>query len=73
MVTWLSLLCALLFLLLIPLAPWLIRLRIRLMRWLNLPWAVRLLERHFKTWVLFLRIVLLVLAAILLAVSWSHR
>ena len=45
---------AVLSLILIPLAPKLVRLRIRILRWLHWDRAVNLLERHFDGWVLFL-------------------
>ena len=50
---------AILSLILIPLAPQLVRLRIRILRWLHWNWAVNLLEKHFDGWVLFLRMVAL--------------
>ncbi len=62
---------AALFLILIPLAPKLIRLRIRILRWLHWDWAVNLLEKHFDGWVLFVRIFLFVIAAVLLYVGWE--
>ena len=46
-------------------APKLVRLRIRFFKWLHWTWAVRVLEEHFERWVLFFRIVLLGLAAVL--------
>ncbi len=49
---------AILSLILIPLAPKLVRLRIRFFRWIHWNWAVNLLERHFQGWVLFFRIIL---------------
>ena len=58
-------------LILIPLAPKLIRLRIRFFRWLHWNWAVNLLEKHFDGWVLIVRIILLVIAAALLYVGWE--
>ena len=45
-------------LLLIPLAPKLVRLRIRLLKWFRWKWAVNLLERHFTGWVWFVRVLL---------------
>ena len=62
---------AILSLILIPLAPKLVRLRIRLLRWLRWNWAVNLLEKHFDGWVLLVRIILLVIAAGLLYVGWE--
>jgi len=52
-------------LILIPVAPKLVRLRIRFFRWMNWAWAVSVLEEHFERWVLFVRIVLLGLAVVL--------
>jgi hypothetical protein len=62
---------AFLSLILIPLAPRLVRLRIRFLRWLHWNWAVNLLEKHFDGWVLFFRIILLVIAAVLLNLGWE--
>jgi hypothetical protein len=55
----------------IPLAPKLVRLRIRILRWLGWDWAVNLLEKHFDGWVLFFRKTLFVVAAVLLYVGWE--
>jgi len=62
---------AILALILIPLAPKLVRLRIRFLRWLHWNWAVNLLEKYFDGWVLFVRIILLVIAAVLLYAGWE--
>ena len=62
---------AILSLTLIPLAPQLVRLRIRVFRWLRWNWAVKLLEEHFDGWVLFVRTVLLVIAAVLFYIGWE--
>ncbi len=62
---------AILSLILIPLAPKLVRLRIRFLRWLHWNWAVNLLEKHFDGWVLIFRIILLVIAAVLLYLGWE--
>jgi hypothetical protein len=62
---------AILLLILIPLAPKLLRIRIRFLRWLHWNWAVNLLEKHFDGWVLFFRIILFVIAAVLLYVVWE--
>ncbi len=62
---------AVLSLILIPLAPKLIRLRIRLLRWLRWNWGANLLEKHFDGWVLFRRVILFVIAAVLLYVGWE--
>jgi hypothetical protein len=52
-------------LILVPLAPNLIRLRIRFFKWLEWTWAVNLLEKYFDRWVLTVRVILLLLAAVL--------
>ena len=57
---------AILALILIPVAPKLMRLRIRFFKWLHWTWAARVTEEHFERWVLVLRTVLLVLAVALL-------
>ena len=57
-------------LILIPLAPRLLRLRVRLLEWVGWSWAVRLIEDHFDAWVLFARILLSVIAALLLYFGW---
>jgi hypothetical protein len=62
---------AILSLILIPLAPKLVRLRIRILKWLRWNWASNLLERHFDSWVLIFRLVLFVVAAVLLYVGWE--
>jgi hypothetical protein len=69
--TWLLLAIALLLLILIPFAPNLVRLRIRILRWLHWNWAVNLLENHFRGWVLFVRIVLFVVAAVLILAAFD--
>ncbi len=66
MYTWLLFVLAILALILVPLAPSLVRLRIRFFRWLHWNWAVNLLESHFQDWVVFVRIILFVIAALLL-------
>lgn len=70
--TWLLFSIAVILLVLIPFAPQLVRLRIRILRWLNWNWAVNLLESHFHGWVTFFRTVLFVLAAVLLYVVWTR-
>jgi hypothetical protein len=62
---------AILSLILIPFAPKLVRLRIRILRWLHWDWAVNLLEKQFDGWVWFFRIVLLVIAAVLNYIGWE--
>ena len=50
-------------------APKLVRLRIKFFKWLHWTWAVRVLEEHFESRVLFFRIVLLGLAVVLFLVG----
>ena len=68
--TWLLFTIAILLLVLIPFAPQLVRLRIRILRWLHWNWAANLLENHFLGWVSFFRIILFVIAAVLIVIGW---
>jgi len=70
--SWMFFAIGVLFLVLIPFVPQLVRLRIRILRWLHWNWAVNLLERHFQGWVSFFRIFLFVLAIVMLAIGWSQ-
>lgn len=54
----------------IPFTPQLIRLRIRFMRWLHWQWAARLLEDYFDVWVLCVRTLLFVIAAVFIIFGW---
>jgi len=49
--------------------PQLVRIRIRILRWLGWSWAANLLENHFQTWVLIFRVFLIVAAAVLLYIG----
>jgi hypothetical protein len=69
---WPLIIVAVLFLILIPFAPQLVRLRIRIMRWLKWNWAVNLLESHFQGWVWVFRIILFVIAAVLFYIGWTE-
>ena len=69
---WLPFTIAILLLILIPFAPQLVRLRIRVLRWLHWNWAADLLENHFLGWVSFFRIILFVIAAVLFYIGWSQ-
>ena len=60
---------AILALILIRVAPELMRLRIRFFKWLHWTWAARVTEEHFERWVLFFRIFLLGLAVVLFLVG----
>ena len=72
MYTWLLFVVAVLFLILIPFAPQLVRLRIRFLRWLHWNWAVNLLESHFQGRVLFVRIILFFIAAVFFYIGWTQ-
>lgn len=65
-------LLAALALVLVPLAPQLVRIRIRIFRWIGWDWGVRVLEKHFDTWVRFVRILLVVIAAVLAYLGWTE-
>ena len=68
--TWLPLvIIAILFLILLPLVPELLRLRVRFLRWLHWDWAANLLENYFQGWVLFSRIVLFVVAVVAVVIA----
>ena len=69
---WLLFLFAVLLLILIPLAPKLLRLRIRFFRWIHWEWAAKLLEDHFRGWSWFLRLMLLAIAVVLLYLGWTE-
>ncbi len=69
MPTWLLIALAVLSLALIPFAPQLLHLRLRFFRWIHWDWAANLLEKYFDRWVMLLRIVLIVIAAVLLIVG----
>ena len=51
--------------------PKLVRLRIRFFKWIHWTWAVRVLEEHFETRVLVIRIVLVGLAVVLFLLGVS--
>lgn len=63
---------AILLLVLIPFMPTLLRLRIRILRWLNWNWLADLLENHFQGWVVLFRIVLFVVATLLFYFGWTQ-
>ena len=69
---WLPLLFAVLFLILIPLAPGVVRLRIRFCRWIRWEWAAKVLEDHFQAWRLFFRVAFSLIAAVFLYVGWAQ-
>ena len=56
---------AILALILIPVVPTMVRLRLGFFRWIHWAWAVNVIEEHFERWVLLFRIVLLGLAVVL--------
>jgi hypothetical protein len=62
---------AVLVLIMLGFVPALVRLRIRILRWLHWNWAADLLERHFDRWVMFFRYILVAIAAALLYFGWA--
>jgi len=72
MYTWLLFISVIVVLILIPFAPQLMRLRIRILRRLHWNWAANLLESHFQSWVVWARTLLFVIAAFLLYVGWTQ-
>ena len=72
MFTWLLSAIAILVLILIPLAPKLVRLRIRFFRWLHWNWAANVLENHFRGWVLVFRTLLFVVAVFLVLAAFEN-
>ena len=72
MPTWLLIALAILSLSLIAFAPQLLRLRLRFLRWIHWDWAANLLEKYFDRWVILLRMVLVVIAAVLLYLGWEN-
>lgn len=72
MYRWLFTTIAILFLILIPFAPNLVRLRIRILRWFHWNWAVNLLEDHFQGWVVFFRVALFFFAIMMLYIGWTQ-
>ncbi len=69
---WPLFMMSILVLILIPFAPQLVRLRIRILRWIHWNWAANLLERYFRGWVMFFRIVLVVIATVLFSIGWTQ-
>jgi hypothetical protein len=67
MVTWWLVALATLLLILIPFVPRLLRLRIRILRWLKWNWAAELLQRRFDVFVVVFRVVLFIIAIMLFA------
>ena len=59
-------------LILIPFAPQLLRVRIRILKWLHWNWAVNLLEKYFDRWVLLVRMILFVIAVVLFYFGWEN-
>lgn len=72
MYTWLLFTIAILFLILIPYAPHLVRLRIRIFRWLHWNWAANLLESYFHVWVWLFRIILFVIALVVFYIGCTE-
>jgi len=59
-------------LILVPFMPHLLRLRIRILRWIRWNWAANLLENHFAGWVLLFRVLLSVVAVVLFGAGWRE-
>ena len=59
---------AILLLALIPVVPKMLRLRIRVLRWMHWDWAADWLEKHFEKAVLFRRVALLGVALLLVLI-----
>ena len=55
---------------LMPLVPHAVRLRIRVLRWIGWNWAANLLEKNFDDWVMFGRVVIVVMAIVLFCAGW---
>jgi len=72
MPTWLLFTLTILSLALIPFAPQVLRLRLRFLRWIHWDWAANLLEKYFDRWVMLLRIILIVIAAVLVYFGWEN-
>jgi hypothetical protein len=72
MTSWLMFAIAVLAVLMIPIAPQLLRFRIKIMRWVHWDWAGNVLEQHFEGWVRFIRIVLALIAAALIYFGWQN-
>ena len=72
MSNWLLLLLAIFSLICVPLAPALLRLRLRFLKWIKWNWAADLLEHYFQRWVIVVRVVLVFIAAVLFYVAWSQ-
>lgn len=62
---------AILALILILYAPGLVRLRIRILKWLGWKWAVNILEKYFDHWVVFVRVVLFLISVVLFSLGWE--
>ncbi|SVA94343.1 uncharacterized protein METZ01_LOCUS147197 [marine metagenome] len=60
---------AMLALVLIPVVPKMVRLRIRFFRWIHWDWSADVLEEHFERWVFFFRIALLGVATVLFLIG----
>ena len=59
-------------LVLIPFVPQMLRFKIRVRRRLHWHWGADLIEHHFEGWVSFVRILLLIMAAVLLYIGWTQ-
>lgn len=71
--TWFPSTIAILSIVLIPLIPKLLRIRLRFLKWLHWDSAANLLEDHFQGWVLFVRIALFAVAVVAVRVAVRAR
>lgn len=69
--SWFPWVVVLLALALAVIMPKLLRLRLRVLKWMHWTWAVNLLEEHFDFWVLFGRVMLLVVAVVVALIAFS--
>lgn len=53
--------------------PQLVRLRIRVLKFLKWTWAANLLERHFDMWVMLFRYLVFVIALTALYFAWASQ
>lgn len=69
---WLFFVFAVVFLVLMMFMPNVLRLRVRVLRWLHWNWFADVLENHFASWVLTGRIALFGAAAACLYFGWAY-
>ncbi len=64
---------AILVVVLMPLVPHAVRLRIRVLRWIGWNWGANVLEKNFDGWVAFGRVAIVVVAIVLFCAGWILR